>query len=144
MTQQATVDAARRLWARSGGSATSPEAVGAATARVCTQLREGLSRWVGSQGYRVLLARALELAAAEHVVLRSVPCDDGDQEAAMAAARAQGAAELAAGMVALIGTMAELLGRIVGEEMAVQLIEQAATLGSRRKSPKPDAGVQNA
>lgn len=144
MTQQAILDAARRLWARSGGGVSSPEEVGAATVRVCGELRAGLTRWVGSEGYRVLLDRALELARAEHPALQNVPCHDGDQEAATAAARAHGAAEVATGMVAVVGTVTELLARIIGEEMAVQLMEQAGTSAPRRKSPTPGAGVLDA
>ena len=81
MTQQPILDSARRLWTRNGGGTSSPEEVGAATIRVGTQLRTGLTRWVGAEGYRALLERAHELAAEEHPALRNVPCDDGDQEA---------------------------------------------------------------
>jgi hypothetical protein len=144
MTQQPILDSARRLWTRNGGGTSSPEEVGAATIRVCTQLRTGLTRWVGAEGYRALLERALELAAEAHPALRNVPCDDGDQEAATAAARAHGAAEVATGVVALVGTVTELLGRIIGEDMAVQLMEQTGTPGRRRKSPTSSAGVQDA
>ena len=38
--------------------------------------------------------------------------------------RAHSAAEVAAGMVALVAALIELLGRIIGEEMAVRLVEQ--------------------
>lgn len=129
MTKAAT-DTARRLWERGGGSATSPEEVGAATQRVCDELRAGLSRWVGAEGYRSLLDRALVLSVTEHPVLNSISCHDGDALAAVAAARQHGATELATGVVVLVATVTELLGRIIGEEMAVQLVERAGTPGS--------------
>ena len=120
-------DTARRLWERRGGSATSPEEAGAAAQRVCDELREGLSRWVGAEGYRALLDRALVLSVTEHPVLNSISCHDGDVLAAVAAARTHGAAELAIGVVTLVSTLTELLGRIVGEEVAMQLVERAGT-----------------
>ena len=125
MTKAAN-DAAGRLWVRGGGGATSAEEVGAATQRVCDELRAGLSRWVGADGYRALLDRALVLSVTEHPVLSSISCHDGDALAATAAARAHGAAELATGVVALVATLTELLGRIIGEEMAVQLVEETS------------------
>ena len=126
MTKAAT-DAARRLWQRGAGSAASAEEVGAATQRVCDELRAGLSRWVGAEGYRALLDRALVLSVTAHPVLGSISCHDGDALAASAAARTHGAAELATAVVALVTTLTELLGRIIGEEMAVQLVERTGT-----------------
>jgi hypothetical protein len=41
-----------------------------------------------------------------------------------AAVRAHGAGEVAAGLVASMAALIELLGRIIGEEMAVRLVEQ--------------------
>jgi hypothetical protein len=122
-------DTARRLWERGGGSATSPEEAGAAAQRVCDELRGGLSRWVGAEGYRALLDRALALSVTEHPVLKSISCYDGDVLAAVAAARMHGAGQLATGVVTLVSTLTELLGRIVGEEIAVQLVERAGTPG---------------
>ncbi len=142
MTKAAT-DVARRLWAR-GGGVTSSEDAGAATQRVCDDLRAGLSRWVGAEGYRALLDRALRLSTPEHPVLGSFSCHDGDALAAAAAARAHGAAELAAGIVALVATLTELLGRIIGEEMALQLVEQAGTPGPAAGSSTERRGGRNA
>ena len=127
-------DTARRLWERRRGSATSPEEVGAAAQRVCDELRVGLSRWVGAEGYRALLDRALVLSVTEHPVLNSISCHDGDVLAAVAAARSHGATQLATGIVTLVATLTELLGRIIGEEIAVQLVERAGT-------PSPPAGA---
>jgi hypothetical protein len=142
MTQAAT-DAARRLWVRGGGGATSAEEVGQATQHVCDELRAGLSRWVGAEGYRALLDRALQLSAPEHPVLRSFSCHDGDALAAAAAARAHGAAELATAVVALVTTLTDLLGRIIGEEMAVQLVEWTATSSPRTESSTESRGGRN-
>lgn len=132
----ATTDVARRLWVRGAGDATSVEEIGAATQRVCDDLRTELSRWVGAAGYQALLNRALQLSTTGHPVLSSISCHDGDALAAAAAARTHGAAALATGVVALVATLTELLGRIIGEEMAVQLVERTGT-------PSPRGGVEH-
>jgi hypothetical protein len=128
MTAQSTpaTDAARRLWARAVGDATAPEEVAAAAERTCTQLRAGLGRWIGADGYRALLDRALALALAraEHPALGDLPCLGGDLPATMAVVRAHGAGATAAGLVALVAALIELLGRIIGDEMALRLVEQ--------------------
>lgn len=142
MTKAAT-DAARRLWVQNGGGVTSPEEIGAATQRVCDELRAGLSRWVGAEGYQALLDRALRLSVLEHPVLGGLSCHDGGARAAAEAAREHGAAELATGVVALVATVTELLGRIIGEEMAVQLVAQAGTPGERPGSSTDSRGGRN-
>ena len=126
MTQRsaAATEVAQALWARAAREATTPGEVAEAAERVCTQLRSGLGRWVGATGYRALLDRALGLARAEHPALGSLSCHGGGQPATTAAVRAHGAAEVTAGMVALVATLIDLLGRIIGEEMAVRLVEQ--------------------
>ena len=123
----AATEAARRHWARAVGDTSTPEEVAAAAERTCTQLRAGLSRWVGTEGYRALIDRALLLARAEHPALGSLSCHGGDEPATTAAVRAHNAAEVATGMVALVATLIDLLSRIVGEEMAVELVNQAVT-----------------
>jgi hypothetical protein len=127
MTQRsaATTEVARRLWARAAGDTNSPEEVAAAAERTCTQLRTGLGRWIGAMGYHALLDRALALARAEHPALRSLSCHGGEEPMITAAVRAHGAAEVATGMLALVAGLVELLGRIIGEEIAVRLVEQA-------------------
>ncbi|MBA3343791.1 MAG: hypothetical protein H0T44_00615 [Gemmatimonadales bacterium] len=139
----AATNAARRLWPRRPGDVSDPEEVAAAANRVCVQLRSGLARWVGSEGYRALLDRALGESAAHHPVLSSLSCHEGDEQAAVAAVRAYGSAEVAAGMVALVATLIDLLGRIIGEEMAVRLVEQSATPGPRRVSSTDRQGGRN-
>jgi hypothetical protein len=120
----AATEVARLLWERTAGDASEPEEVAEAAERMCTQLRAGLGRWIGVTGYRALLDRAIGLARAEHPALGSLSCHGGDQPVTTAAVRANGAAEVAAGMVASVAALVELLGRIIGEEMAVRLVEQ--------------------
>jgi hypothetical protein len=117
-------DAARNLWARFAGDSTAPEDVAAAADRLCLQLRVGLRRWIGAEGYRALLDRALGLAQTKHPVLSNLSCLVGDEPVTAEAVRTLGAGAVAAGLVALVAALIELLGRIIGEAMAVRLVEQ--------------------
>ena len=123
-TPAAASETARRLWARAGGDGGAPEEVGAAADRLCAQLRAGLGRWIGAEGYRALLERALELARPEHPALGGLSCLGGDGSLTTAAVRAHGAGETAASFVALVAKLIELLGRIIGVEMALRLVAQ--------------------
>ena len=98
---------------------------------MCTELRAGLSRWVGAMGYHALIDRALLLARAEHPALGDFSCLGGDEPGTIAAVRAHGAGGVTAGVVELVTALMELLGRIIGEEMAVRLVEQIG-MPSRR------------
>jgi hypothetical protein len=123
-TSTPATDTARRLWARAVGDSAAPEEVAAAAEGMCTQLRTGLGRWIGADGYRALLDRALAVARAEHPPLGDLPCLGGDVPATTAVVRAHGAGAVAASLVALVAALIELLGRIIGDEMALRLVEQ--------------------
>jgi hypothetical protein len=144
MTQRsaAATEVARRLWQRAVGNASTPEDVAVAATRMCTGLRVGLSRWVGAMGYRALIDRALLLARAEHPALSSVSCHGGDEPVTTAAVWAHSADEVATGMVALVAALVELLGRIIGEEMAVRLVEQISMKSETEgETPSPRGAV---
>jgi hypothetical protein len=143
MTQRspAATEVARRLWQRAAGKASAPEDVAVAATRMCTELRVGLSRWVGAMGYRALIDRALLLARAEHPALSSLSCHGGD-EPVTAAVWAHSADEVATGMVASVAALVELLGRIIGEEMAVRLVEQISMKSETEgETPSPRGAV---
>jgi hypothetical protein len=124
-------EAAQRLWARAAGDSSAPEDVAAAAERICTQLRAGLGRWIGAQGYRVLLERALSQTRAEHPALGGLACLAEYELVTAAAEPAQGPGDVAAGLVALVAALVDLLGRIIGDEMAVRLVEQIGTPSPR-------------
>ena len=133
-------EVARRHWARAAGDTNTLEEVAAAATRTCTQLQAGLARWVGTEGYRALIDRALLLARAEHPALGSLSCHGEDQPVTTAAVRAHSAAEVRDGMVALVAALVDLLSRIIGEEIAVELVNQAvARLPGRAASPNQAA-----
>jgi hypothetical protein len=88
-------------------------------------------------GYRALIDRALLLARAEHPALGSLSCHGEDGPVTTAVVRAHSAAEVATGMVALVAALVELLGRILGEEMAVRLVEQSGMQNERETGERP-------
>lgn len=122
----AATAAARRLWARVSGESEAPEDVATAAERLFTQSREGLGRWIGAEGYRGLHDRALGMARLEHPALHGLSGLGGDQAAIAAAVRANGAAQVGDGMVAWVAAMMHVLGRIIGQETAVRLVEQTS------------------
>lgn len=120
----AATEVARLLWVRAAGDASEPEEVAEAAERLCTQVRAGLGRWIGATGYRALLDRATAVARAEHPALGGLLCHGGEEPVITAAVRAHGVAEMAAAMMAWVAALIDLLGRIIGEEMALRLVEQ--------------------
>jgi hypothetical protein len=130
-TSTAATEAAQRLWARAAGDSSAPADVTAAAERMCAQLRAGLGRWIGAQGYRALLERALSQTRPEHPALGGLSCLAEYEPVPETAVRAQGPGDMGAGLVALVAALVDLLGRIVGEEMAVRLVEQIGTPSRR-------------
>jgi hypothetical protein len=99
-----------------------------AAAAACNHLYRGLSRWVGSDGSRALFSRALAEARTDHPSLmqielrvRSEPYVDGVTETIMA----HGEAATRAGLESMLVRLIALLGRLIGDEMAMKLIEQS-------------------
>ena len=141
-------DALERLWARSTADADTSERVAVAAERVGAGLGTGLTRWIGSEGYQGLLLRALGEVRAEHPWMAGLRCEGGRLNGLAAATRGQSAAAVRAGMLALIVALAQVLGRITGEEMAIRLMEQAWAMSepdtARDAAPAPEKGTHDA
>jgi hypothetical protein len=131
----AAAEAARRLWTGVAGNVTGPDQVAGGAARLFTRLRAGLGRWVGVEGYCALLDRAIALVRAEYPAVDSLSCQREDEPLTIETVRAHGSREVAAGVVALLAALIDLLGRIVGDEIAVRLVEQTA-------DPAPDGAAR--
>ena len=130
---------ARRLLARDAPGEDAPHAVAAATDRVCGRVSENLSRWVGIDGTNALFARALARAQAEHPALanvrysrQSAVCLEGLAESA----HIHGASAAADGVAAILTALIELLGRLIGEDIAMRLVDQSVPA-----APPDDAGA---
>jgi hypothetical protein len=130
-------EAARHLWARYADDEASAEELAAAAKRLFSQLETGLARWVGAEGFRVLSGRALRQAQAARPALGDLPDCGRDVGAVVSAVRTHGAPKVAVGMITVIATLIELLGRIIGEEMAVRLVEQTGAPSPREELSIP-------
>ena len=105
-----------------------------AAAAACDQLYHELSRWVGADGCHALFTRALAQARTEHPALgqiqlhaRSEPYIDGVAETIMA----HGDPATAEGLEAMLAHLIELLGRLIGDDMAMKLIERSLAASER-------------
>jgi hypothetical protein len=103
----------------------------AAADRVCRRVSDELARWLGRDGCHALFARALvsAQAAGGHPILDTVRttatsayCLEGVTEGATR----HGAAAANEGAAAVLTALIELLGRLIGEDMALSLLEQSA------------------
>ena len=97
----------------------------AGAARAGRHLAAELSRWFGPYGYHALLTRALAQVRAEHPALRAVqvgppaaPYLDGLADAA----QAHGPQATLAGVAAVLATLIDLLGRLIGADLAMTFI----------------------
>jgi hypothetical protein len=99
--------------------------------RTAAALADTLTRMFGPYGYHALLTRALGQARAAipalpaladvHVRATLTPQLDGVADAA----RTHGPEALTAGITVLLAAVVGLLGRVVGEQMALQLLERS-------------------
>lgn len=131
--------AARRLLAateqpesageRAAGPAEVIDAVAVSqAARSTTRLAEALARWFGPYGYHALLTRALAEASVRHPVLAAVrvrdpltPVLDGLDEAL----ETNDPDAVLEGVTAVVAGVIALLARVIGEDMALRLVEQS-------------------
>lgn len=114
-------EAALRLWQRAVAAAPSGD-VYAATDRVLADLEQGLRRWVGAEGYAALLQRATSMTLPTHPALTRI--EDLGLSPLPGDHAAVTEEDIHVGVVALLAALMELLGRIIGFEMAMRLVEQ--------------------
>ncbi|MCA1674547.1 MAG: hypothetical protein LC799_20945 [Actinobacteria bacterium] len=145
MTQVSAVatEAARQFWAHDGLDADAPEEIAAAAEQGCFRLRAVLTRWIGFEGYRALVDRALAQAQAEHPAVAGLQCQGGDVEGMAAAVGVHSAAEVREGILALVARLVDLLSRLIGEEMAVRLVEQAWAGSARQPASTVTEGLHD-
>ena len=99
-----------------------------AAAAACDDLYRELSRWVGPDGCHALFTRALAQARTEYPLLgqiqlraRSEPYIDGVAATIMA----NGDRATAEALESMLVRLVELLGRLIGDDMATKLIERS-------------------
>jgi len=103
-----------------------------------------LSRWFGIDGTDALFARAVARAQADHPALANVRYSHQSAvclERLAESARRHGAHAAADGVAAVLTVLIELLGRLIGEDIAMRLLEQsgpAAALDDARGTGQED------
>jgi hypothetical protein len=128
---------ARRLLAREAAQVGNgePARVGAALKRACARVADNLRDSLGEAGWAALLARAFARTEADHPALKNVRRqneDDIDLDGVVIGVEVHGVASVTAAFEALLAALIEILGRLIGEDMAIRLIDHDA--------PAPQAG----
>lgn len=131
-------DLANRLLARETAGAVDPAAVATAMQRLCANISTSLRRSVGDDGYNALLARALRSTETDHPVLTRMRRVDGAGiylDGVLASVDTHGVPTVAAALESLIAAVADILGSLIGADMALNLLtddgQSARTLNGR-------------
>lgn len=105
-----------------------------ARAAACDRLYRDLSRWVGPDGCHALFTRALAESLTEYPFLAQVQLHPGSEpyvHGVADTARSHGDAVTAEALESIIVHVIELLRRLVGDDMAIKLIERSLTASER-------------
>jgi hypothetical protein len=98
----------------------------------CERAYRELARSFGAAGSLALLTRALTQAQTDHPALKDIRVNRQSEPAldqVTGVVEAYGAPAVAAGLEAVLETLLGLLGRLIGDDMVVRLLEQSATAG---------------
>jgi hypothetical protein len=135
---QAARQIARHLIDNRRPDRASADTAARAAASACEHLYRELSRWVGPDGCHALFTRALAQAQVEYPALgqiqlhaQSEPYIDGVAATIMA----NGDAPTAEALESMLVRLVELLGRLIGDDMAMKLIERGLAESERRDAP---------
>lgn len=137
-----SLEIARRLVAREAGALNggAPKMAGVSLQRTCSRVFDTLRDYMGEDGRDALLARALARTEPYHPVLtrirrlsdRSIHLDG-----VMSTLETSSVSEVTAAIEALIGATLDVLGRLIGEDMALRIIENEprSSNGIRARAP---------
>ena len=121
------VELARLLIARQAAGPSGPDSASAAAHAACEHLYGGLSRWFGAEGCRALLVRALRNTREQKPALAGIeignPGEGRGLVGVSTAVAEAGETEVAAALEVLLTAMIDLLGRFIGADMVVTLVE---------------------
>ncbi|MEO7520910.1 MAG: hypothetical protein ABIW79_03740 [Gemmatimonas sp.] len=128
---------ARRLFEYEVASAHPGEGTAAAE-RLIERVYAGLSRTFGAFGAQALLGRAISRASADHPVLAHVTVQGEPTSPVRGiteAAEAHGTEATSDGVIALLTALIQGLGRLIGDDLAVILLEQTIVVPAPRPTP---------
>jgi hypothetical protein len=121
----------RRLVASEATQSDAPESAALAAHAACERTYRELTRTIGVSGSETLLLRALARTQTQYPLLTKVRIGrlaTPDLDGVTAMVQAHGAPEVAAALEAVLETLLDLLGRLIGEDMVVRLVEQSAPI----------------
>jgi hypothetical protein len=122
---------ARRLLTREGAQVSDGgrEMAVAALERTCLRVCDNLRDAMGDDGCHALLLRALARAEVNHPALADLCRVNGGGihlDGVLANVEAHGVPAVTAATEALLAALVEILGRLIGEDMAIRLIDHDA------------------
>jgi hypothetical protein len=125
---QTPLQVARAILARERvpGGVRQPEMVRGTLELTCLRVAENLRDALGDDGCNALLARALARTETQHPTLRSSRSPNGGGihlDRLISNDATHDVAAIAAGIEALLAALIEILGRLIGEDMAIRLID---------------------
>lgn len=115
-------------------------------AAACDHLYRELSRWVGPDGCHALFTRARTEALTGHPALAQLQLRTGSEpyvDGVAEAARDHGDAVTANALEAMLMRLIDLLRRLIGDDMAVKLIERTLA-GSGRSNAVSESTEEEA
>jgi len=101
----------------------------AALERTCLRVSDNLRDSMGNDGCNALLVRALARTEANHPALKNICRLSGGDihlDGVLASVETHGVAAVTAAIEALLAALVEILGRLIGEDMAIRLIDHDA------------------
>lgn len=122
----AAQDMARRLVARETSGAGEPAIVAAGLQRACARVSANLRDSVGEDGRDALLARALARTESDHPALKDICTLNNGAirlDGMVAGVDAHGVVPVTSAIEALLASLLDVLGRLIGEDMAMRLLD---------------------
>ena len=136
------IELARRMIARDSAHANAAEArdVAVALQRTCRRMCEALRDSLGDDGCNALLARALARTEPYHPALKLIRRQDErgiHLDGVVAAVETTSSAQATAAVEALVGALMDVLGKLIGEDMAIRIMNLDSSTGNGDKPGAP-------
>ena len=122
----------RHLIARAAEHVKVPESAALMAQEACERTLRALTRSLGQTGSRALLTRALAQAEPDHPLLKDLRIGRQSEpglDGVPGIVQVHGAPAVAAALVVVLDTLLGLLGRLIGDDMVVRLVEQSTPMG---------------
>lgn len=136
MPEPSALEVVRRLTARKTSGETPSDALLGAQA-ACQSLHHELALWLGVDGSRALFASAMGRVRAAHPALGDIRHEallSPNHPAIVKGVQNHGAAATATALQATLVVLIELLGRLIGDDMAARIVERSEK-GSQDNGP---------